>query len=118
MVENTDHTPAPKQLQLFAFVASKKPSFVAGTKASGGSRVDLIKVLQYRVRASSDLPLSIRIELREVLEKLKSKDDDDTRAIAACRFLRDAAPRIWDESKPVLDALIGETVRQTLEEED
>jgi hypothetical protein len=73
-------------------------------------------LIRYRVRAASHLPLSTRIELREVLESLKSTDDD-TRAIAACQFLRDAAPRIWDESKPVLDALIGQTVRRALEQD-
>lgn len=36
------------------------------------SRVDLVQMLQYRVRASSTLPLSSRIELRKLLESLKS----------------------------------------------
>jgi len=85
-----------------------------GKVSSALSRVDLVKELQHRVRASSDLPLSVRIELREVLERLKSEDEDDTRAIAAWQFVRDAAPRIWDQSKPVRDALIGETVKRAL----
>jgi hypothetical protein len=82
---------------------------------SGGPRVDLIKELQRRVRASSDLPLSVRIELRAVLEELKSRDDDETEAIAAWRSLRDASPRIWNESRPMRDAVIGERTRRTLE---
>jgi hypothetical protein len=98
----------PEQLELF--------TFAVGQPSSGDSRVGLIKTLQYRVRASSDLPLSVRIELRAILERLKSKaDDDDARVIAACRSLRDAAPRIWAESRPVLDALIGQRARLTLE---
>jgi hypothetical protein len=98
----------PEQLELFTFAVGQQPP--------GDSRVGLIKTLQYRVRASSDLPLSARIELRAILERVKSKaDDDDARVIAACRCVRDAAPRIWAESKPVLDALIGQRARLTLE---
>jgi 4-amino-4-deoxy-L-arabinose transferase-like glycosyltransferase len=82
--------------------------------SSAGPRVDLVKVLQYQVRASSNLPLSTRIELREVLESLKSKDEDDTGTIAAWQLFRDAAPRIWDEAKPVRDALMGEAVKKAL----
>jgi hypothetical protein len=108
MVKRTDHTSTPEQLELFTFAVRQE--------ASGDPRVDLIKTLQYRVRASSDLPLSVRIELRAILERLKNKaDDDDPRVIAACRLLRDAAPRIWAESKPVLDALIGQRARLALE---
>jgi hypothetical protein len=79
------------------------------------SRVDRIKTLQRRVRASSRLPLSLRIELREALESLKSHDADDARALAAWQRLRDAAPEIWDASKPILDALMGESAKKALE---
>jgi hypothetical protein len=101
----------PEQLELFTFGVGQQPP--------GDSRVGLIKTLQYRVRASSDLPLSVRIELRAILERFKSTaDDDDTKVIAACRSLRDAAPRIWAESRSVLDALIGQRARLTLEIEE
>ena len=79
------------------------------------SRVGLVKVLQSRVRASSDLPLSARIELRAVLDRLKSKDHNDTSAIAALRLLRDTAPAIWQESKAILDALSGDAVKKALD---
>jgi len=78
------------------------------------SRVDLVKLLQYRVRASSTLPLSARIELRAVLERLKSKQQNDRRTIAALQLLRWTAPEIWEASKPVLDALAGDAVKKAL----
>jgi hypothetical protein len=78
------------------------------------SRVVLVKAIQYRVRASSSLPLSARIELRAVLERLKSKKQDDPRTIAALRLLRERAPEIWEASKPVLAALAGDAVKMAL----
>jgi hypothetical protein len=79
------------------------------------SRVDGIKALQRRVRASSSLPLSVRIELRQVLESLRRCDADDANALAAWQRLRNAAPEIWDASTTILDALMGESARRALE---
>jgi len=78
------------------------------------SRVVLVKAIQYWVRASSSLPLSARIELRAVLERLKSKKQDDPRTIAALRLLRERAPEIWEASKPILLDLAGDAVKKAL----
>jgi hypothetical protein len=74
----------------------------------------LIKWLQYEVRASSSLPLSARIEVREALERLKWPGDDETSTIAAWQCVREGAPRIWNASQPIRDALIGAAVQKAL----
>jgi hypothetical protein len=78
-------------------------------------RDDLVKVLQCRVRASSTLPLSIRVELRKVLENLKSEDNDATSTVAAWQFFRAAAPDIWNEAAPIRDVLMSKAVKKALD---
>jgi hypothetical protein len=66
------------------------------------------------VQASADIPDATGHELQAMLEKLQTLDPSDTKSVAAWQRLRDAAPKVWEASKPVRDALIGEAVKKVL----
>jgi hypothetical protein len=85
-----------------------------GLPAPWLARSDLIQWLQHRVQASSDVPASTRQELHAMLDRLRDMDAADTRTIPGWQRLRDAAPKVWEASKPVRDALIGEAVKKAL----
>lgn len=53
--------------------------------------------------------------MRAVLEGLKRLTADDTKAVAGWKEVKEKAPKVWDASKPVRDALIAEGVRILVE---
>jgi hypothetical protein len=67
--------------------------------------------IRYRQRS---IPVSTRYELRELLRRLQTMDPDDTKAVTAWRRIREAAPKVWEATKPVRDAIIGEMVKRTI----
>ena len=67
--------------------------------------------IQHKVQAAEDIPASTRYEL---LDRLQAIDPDDSRAVTAWRRIREAAPKAWEATKPVRDAIIGETVKKAL----
>jgi hypothetical protein len=84
-----------------------------GEPAPWLSRRELIGWLAERVAEQEDDP-AVRLELVGLLEKLKGTDADDARALAAWQKVRDAAPRVWEASKPVLYTLLGDALRKAL----
>jgi hypothetical protein len=89
------------------------PGSREGTPVDAG-RDHLVKMLQYQVRSSSRLPVAMRVELRAALESLKRNDSDDSPALAAWQFIREAAPEIWHEGRQIRDVLMGERVKTAL----
>ena len=85
-----------------------------GEPAPWLSRLELIQWLQHQVQASFDVPASTRRELRTILEKLRDMDAGDTKTVAGWKKLRDAAPKVWEMSKPVRDMLMTEAVKRVL----
>ena len=85
-----------------------------GSPAPWLSRADLMKWLQHQVQASHELEPTTRLELREVLEKLQTRDANDTRTASAWKKVRDTAPKVWAATKQVRDVLIGEAVKVIL----
>jgi hypothetical protein len=94
----------------------KGASFCTNCGAPGPwlSRSDLVQWLQHQVQASFDVPASTRLELRATLDRLRGMDAGDTKTTAGWKQLRDAAPKVWEATKPVRDALIGEAVKKAL----
>jgi len=78
------------------------------------SRADLIKWIRDMIRAAADVPETTRHELQDVLTRLQAMAPDDTKAVAGWQRIRDVAPKVWDATKPVRDALIGEAVKRAL----
>jgi hypothetical protein len=78
------------------------------------SRAELIEWLRNQVPAAGDIPSETRLKLREALEQMKAMNANDTRTAAGWTLLRDAAPKVWNATKPVRDALIGELVKKAL----
>ena len=70
--------------------------------------------IQHKVQAAEDIPASTRYELLELLDRLQAIDPDDSKAVTAWRRIREAAPKAWEATKPVRDAIIGEMVKKAL----
>lgn len=85
-----------------------------GAPAPWLSRADLVQWVQHQVQASSELPASTRVELQGVLERLRDMDPNDTKSVSAWKRVRELAPKVWETTKPVRDALIGEIVKRAL----
>jgi hypothetical protein len=77
------------------------------------SRKQLVRWLRAQVQAS-DLEPARRLELQEVLDRLADMAADDTRAIAGWQKLRDMAPKVWENTKPVVDILIADGLKKIL----
>ena len=41
-------------------------------------------------------------------------DPNDTKSVSAWKRVRELAPKVWETTKPVRDALIGEIVKRAL----
>jgi hypothetical protein len=78
------------------------------------SRADLIKWIRNMIKAAPDVPETTRHELQDVLTRLQAMDPDDTKAVAGWQRIRDVAPKVWDATKPIRNALIGEAVKRSL----
>lgn len=106
----------PGQIKSYAYRITDGSDFCSacGTPAPWLERDRLIEWLLNQVQAS-DLPLTTRHELRAVLEQLGKMAPDDTKSIAGWQQVRDKAPKVWEASKPVRDALISESLRVVLE---
>jgi hypothetical protein len=74
----------------------------------------LIEWVRDQVRASGDVPHSTALELEEILKRVEQMSADDTRTGEAWKKLRDAAPKVWEATKPVIDTVIGEAVKRAL----
>jgi hypothetical protein len=70
--------------------------------------------IRSNLKASVDVPASTRLELLEVLSKLEAMDANDTKGIAGWQRIREAAPKVWERTKPVRDALISEAVKKAM----
>jgi hypothetical protein len=78
------------------------------------SRDTLMDWLTHQVQADESVSDVNRVELRAILERLKAMDPEDTKAVSAWQRFQVLAPKVWDATKPVRDALIGEAVRYAL----
>ena len=78
------------------------------------TRPQLIEWLQTKIKASPDIPATERLELVELLSKLKDAKADDARTVAAWQKIRDSAPKVWKMAKPVIDVLVADEVKKLL----
>jgi hypothetical protein len=78
------------------------------------TRPQLMEWIRSNLQASVDVPASTRLELLEVLSKLEAMDANDTKGIAGWQRIREAAPKVWERTKPVRDALISEAVKKAM----
>jgi len=78
------------------------------------SRNQLMDWLKHQVQADAGIPDATRLELRAVLERLKAMDASNEKAIAGWKRLQEGAPKVWEATKPVRDALIAEGVKALL----
>jgi hypothetical protein len=85
-----------------------------GAPAPWLSRADLLDWLRHQVQTEADITSDTRLELRAALEKLKAMKADDEKSAGAWKRLIEVAPRVWNASKPVRDALMGEAVKKAL----
>jgi hypothetical protein len=67
-----------------------------------------------QLRASGEVPRAEALELEQLLGRLVQMDANDTKTVEAWKRIRDAAPQVWEATKPVRDALIGEAVKKAL----
>jgi hypothetical protein len=86
-----------------------------GTPGPWLSRSQLMQWLRNQVRASEDVSAATRQELLGVLDRLQDMAPEDPKAVSGWQRIRQAAPRVWEASKSVRDALIGEAVRRLLD---
>ena len=70
--------------------------------------------LTHQVQAAEDISDASRVELRNVLARLKAMDPEDTKAVSAWKRVQELAPKVWETTKPVHDALIGEAVKKAM----
>lgn len=87
------------------------------TPAPWLSRQRLMAWVRDQLRAAStrgEVPRTTALELIEALQRLDAMGADDTKTVEVWKRLRDAAPKVWAATKPVRDALIGETVKRLL----
>jgi hypothetical protein len=81
------------------------------------SRPRLLAWVRDQLQASAargDVPRPATLELIEALKRLDAMGADDTRTVEVWKRVREMAPKVWDATKPVRDALIGETVKRLL----
>ncbi len=78
------------------------------------TRAELLAWIRNLLRASRELPDDERLELISAFERLDKLDPNDTHTVAAWRWLKRAAPKVWEASKPVLDPLMSEAVKRVL----
>jgi hypothetical protein len=87
------------------------------TPAPWLSRPRLLAWVRDQLQASAargDVPRPATLELIEALKRLDAMGADDTRTVEVWKRVREMAPKVWDATKPVRDALIGETVKRLL----
>jgi hypothetical protein len=77
------------------------------------SRTERLQSIKDRLTAAG-LDPETALQLREVLDKLMNTDANDTKTVEAWRRLRDAAPKVWDACRPVLQTVVGEGVKKLL----
>jgi hypothetical protein len=68
-------------------------------------RRQLIHWVKAQIRAAGLEP-SRRLELEGVLDHMAEMDPADTRTLAGWQTIRDAAPKVWEKTKQVIDILI------------
>jgi hypothetical protein len=108
-------SPDGRSLARFAVILGRASApTVAHQRQPWRSRSDLVQWLQHQVRASFDVPASTRLELRATLDRLRDMDAGDTKTTAGWKQLRDAAPKVWNASKPVRDMLMTEGGKKVL----
>jgi hypothetical protein len=78
-------------------------------------RPQLMEWVRSNVKASTEIPASEHLELLKVLSKLEAMDANDTKTVRGWEEVRKLAPKVWEKTKPVRDALIGEAVKKALE---
>src|SRR5262249_17104677 len=78
------------------------------------TRRDLLAWIKNLLRASPELDPEDRPKLIGMPDGLDALDPDDTKTVEAWQRLRSAAPKVWEMTKPVRDALIGEAVKRIL----
>jgi hypothetical protein len=77
-------------------------------------RPQVIEWLQTNIKTSPEIPATERLELVELLSKLKDAKADDTRTVAAWQKIQHAAPKVWRMAKPVTDVLVADEVKKLL----
>jgi len=70
--------------------------------------------VKHELQASVDITDPLRLELVTVLDRLKRMDPGDTRTVEVWKRMRDAAPKVWEKAKPVLDLVIADAVKKYL----
>jgi hypothetical protein len=102
--------------ELFDLRPDRAHDFCATCGAPGPwlSRIQLMEWVQNMLKASSDISGTERHELLAVLERLKALGPNDTNTATAWKQVRDRAPKVWEMTKPVRDALIGEAVKRAM----
>ena len=85
-----------------------------GTPGPWLSRSQQMEWIRNQIRVC-DVPAATRELLFEILGRLEAMAPDDTKSIPGWQQLRKVAPTVWEATKPVRDALIGESVRRALE---
>lgn len=86
-----------------------------GAPAPWLTRADLMQWVGHQVQESPDLTSAARVELVAVLDRLKDMDPSDEKAIPAWKRLHELAPKVYNATKPVRDALMAEGVKKALE---
>jgi hypothetical protein len=86
-----------------------------GEPAPWLERDDLMAWVRHRVQSSADLSVSARAELVALLDRLKDLDPSDDKAVPVWKRLHDLAPKVYNATKPVRDALMSEGVKRVLE---
>lgn len=84
------------------------------TPAPWLSRRQLMEWVRNQLRASGEVSRAEALELEQLLGRLVQMDANDTKTVEAWKRIRDAAPQVWEATKPVRDALIGEAVKKAL----
>ncbi len=77
------------------------------------SRRNLVLWIKDRI-TEEQLEPATALELRELLDRLSVADPNDEKTVAAWQRVKDAAPRVWEYSKPILQTIIGEGLKRFL----
>ncbi len=78
------------------------------------SRDKLIQWIRHQLQADATMPGATRHELIAAMDRLQGMASDDTKAIPGWQQIREAAPKVWELSKPVLVNILSEELKRRL----
>lgn len=87
--------------------------YVCSYPAPWVSRQDRMMWIRDRLQ-EVELDPATRLELQEILDHLATMKPDDDKAFAGWTRIKDAAPRLLDIAKPVLESVISEAMKKML----